>query len=94
VIASQAKHVTENMFMAASNALAKSSPLVNGAGDTLLPALSQIREVSLSIALAVGLQAMEDDVAEVISAQELKVKIKDNFWEPQYRDYRRKFCDK
>jgi hypothetical protein len=37
---------------------------------------------------------MEDDVAEVISAQELKVKIKDNFWEPQYRDYRRKFCDK
>lgn len=94
VIASQVKHVTENMFMAASNALAKSSPLVNGAGDTLLPALSQIREVSLSIALAVGLQAMEDDVAEVISAQELKVKIKDNFWEPQYRDYRRKFCDK
>ncbi len=94
VIASQAKHVTENMFMAASSALAKSSPLVKGTGDTLLPALSQIREVSLSIALAVGLQAMEDGVAEVISAQELKVKIKDNFWEPQYRDYRRKFCDK
>lgn len=93
VIASQAKHVTENMFMAASSALAKSSPLVKGTGDTLLPALSQIREVSLSIALAVGLQAMEDGVAEVISAQELKVKIKDNFWEPQYRDYRRKFCD-
>ncbi|SHE23433.1 NAD-dependent malic enzyme [methanotrophic endosymbiont of Bathymodiolus puteoserpentis (Logatchev)] len=94
VIASQAKHVTENMFMAASSALAKSSPLVKGTGDTLLPALSQIREVSLSIALAVGLQAMEDGVAEVISAQELQVKIKDNFWEPQYRDYRRKFCDK
>jgi malate dehydrogenase (oxaloacetate-decarboxylating) len=48
------------MFMAASSALAKSSPLVKGTGDTLLPALSQIREVSLSIALAVGLQAMVD----------------------------------
>ncbi|MDF1582531.1 MAG: NAD-dependent malic enzyme [Methyloprofundus sp.] len=91
VIACHAKHVTENMFMAASDALAKNSPLVNGTGKTLLPALSQIREVSLSIAFAVGLQAMQEGVAELISEQELQAKIKENFWEPEYRDYRRKF---
>jgi len=93
VIASHAKHVTQNMFMAASDALAKNSPIVNGTGDTLLPALSQIREVSLSIALAVGMQAMKDGVAEVISEQDLQIKIKENFWAPEYRDYRRKFSN-
>jgi len=89
VIASDAKFVTETMFIAASEALAEHSPLVKGTGRALLPAISKIRDVSMEIAFAVGLQAMRDGVAEHISEQLLQEKIKDNFWEPQYREYTR-----
>ncbi len=89
IIASHATRVTEKMFMAASEALAANSPLANGTGKTLLPPLSQIREVSLAIALAVGLQAIEDGVAEGISIEQLEANIQANFWIPEYRDYRR-----
>ncbi len=90
VIASKSRRVTENMFMAASIALAETSPLANDLGDDLLPALSQIREVSLAIALAVALQAVEDGVAPDTSKEELVKKIQSNFWNPEYRNYRRR----
>jgi len=89
VIASDAKFVTETMFIAASEALAENSPLVKGTGRALLPEISQIREVSMKIAFAVGLQAMRDGVAEQLSEAMLQEKVRENFWEPQYRDYKR-----
>ena len=90
VIASQATRVTETMFMVASEALAKCSPLANGTGNDLLPALNELREISLYIALAVGLQAIAEKVAPVVSRAELEQKIQANFWSPEYREYRRK----
>ena len=90
VIGSRATRITEKMFMVASEALAECSPLVNVTGKNLLPALSEIREVSLAIALAVGLQAMEEGVAPAVSNEELKKQIQANFWSPEYREYRRK----
>ncbi len=90
VIASQAKRVTAGMFMAASEALAECSPLGSGVGQDLLPALSQIREVSLKIAFSVGLRAIEEGFAPVISRNELNEKIRANFWYPEYRHYRRR----
>ena len=89
VIASHATRVTEKMFMVASEALAECSPLVNGTGECLLPTLNQIRDVSLTIALAVGLQAIEEGVAVEVSMEELQEQIQANFWQPEYRAYRR-----
>ena len=89
VIASHATRVTKKMFMVASEALAECSPQINGTGECLLPVLSQIREVSLFIAQAVGLQAIEEGVAPLISKEELQEQIQANFWQPEYRDYRR-----
>jgi len=89
VIASQANRVTEKMFMLASETLADSSPLANGKGTELLPTLNKIRELSLSIAIAVGLQAIKEGVAPAISKEELEKNIQANFWIPEYRDYRR-----
>ncbi len=91
VLASGANHITEKMFMTASEALATCSPLVTGAGNGLLPALSELREVSLTIALAVGLQAIAEEVAPAISRAELEQNIQANFWEPEYRAYRRQY---
>ncbi len=90
VIASSSKRVTENMFMVASEALAACSPSMNGSGNDLLPALSDIREVSRFIAFAVGMQAIEDGVAAPASEEKLKQLIEANFWEPAYREYRRR----
>lgn len=90
IIASYANHVSDKMFMVASETLAKNSPLVNGSGNALLPPLSKIRKLSLSIALAVGLQAIKEGIAPIISQEQLEKKIKENFWFPEYRDYRRR----
>jgi malate dehydrogenase (oxaloacetate-decarboxylating) len=90
VIASQASRVTEKMFMLASEALAECSPLVNGTGKELLPGLNKLRKVSLTIALAVGLQAIAEGVAPAATKEQLEQKIQDNFWDPEYREYKRK----
>ena len=88
VIASRATRVTENMLMASSHALAECSPLANG-GDELLPPLKDIREVSLIIAKAVFKQAIEDGVATSVSDEKMDEMIDENFWVPEYRQYRR-----
>lgn len=90
VIASHATRVTEKMFMVASETLAECSPLISGSGTELLPALSQIRELSLAIALAVGLQAIKEKVAPTTTNEDLQKNIQANFWQPEYREYRRK----
>jgi len=89
VIAAKSRRVTEQMFMAASEALASCSPLVKSESEELLPSLSDIRQVSRIIALAVGKQAMKDGVAAHISDQKLESRIEANFWMPEYREYRR-----
>lgn len=89
VIAAKAKRVTEQMFMAASEALAECSPLVKGESTDLLPALGKIRGVSRIIAVAVAKQAMAENVAVKISDEKLTSRIDANFWMPEYREYRR-----
>ena len=89
VIASDAKRVTDKMFMAASKALADCSPLATGQGQDLLPELGEIRKVSLKIAFAVAKQAIDDGVAARITPDQLRKSIEANFWHPEYRQYRR-----
>lgn len=89
VIASRARRVTENMLIAASEALADSTEKSNDPSQSLLPPLDAIRGLSKMIARRVGRQAMEDGVARDRSELALDQAIDDNFWEPQYRDYSR-----
>jgi len=89
VIAAGANRVTENMLMAASNALAENAPVVKEGTGALLPSLSDIREVGKAIARAVGKQAQQDGVAPGITEEKLEKNIEKNFWSPNYRRYRR-----
>ncbi|ODS22745.1 NAD-dependent malic enzyme [Candidatus Endobugula sertula] len=89
VVASNANRVTDNMLMASSHALADCSPRVLGTGDHLLPPLNEIRAVSLAIAIAVYKQAMDDGVAPVVSKEDMHKNIQQNFWTPEYRNYKR-----
>lgn len=89
VIASGATRVTDNMLMASSNALADCSPKLADIEADLLPDINEIQKVSNIIAFKVAKAAMEDGVAPLLSDDELRQAIKDNFWKPQYRQYKR-----
>ena len=49
LVAAGASLVTDTMLTAASNALAKQAPVVQGTGDRLLPELGGIQEISRAI---------------------------------------------
>ena len=89
-IASGATRVTEAMLMAASRALADASPLVRIGEGALLPEIGTIGEVTRSIAFEVGKAAQLSGVAEKMSDDALSQSIKDNFWLPHYRPYKRR----
>jgi malate dehydrogenase (oxaloacetate-decarboxylating) len=90
VLASRARRVTDAMFMAAAKALAELSPARHDKRARLLPPVTELRTVALSIAEAVARQAQADGVAEPWDADTLNACIRALVWEPVYRPYRRK----
>jgi malate dehydrogenase (oxaloacetate-decarboxylating) len=89
VVAAKAKLISDEMLMAASNALAKASPLVNTGEGSLLPSLVQIAELSRDIAFEVGKVAMQQGLALEMSEEALRASIERNFWKAEYRPYKR-----
>ncbi|QTF08955.1 NAD-dependent malic enzyme [Brenneria izadpanahii] len=89
VLASGATRITDGMLMAASRALADCSPLATHGEGALLPDIADIQSVSKRIALEVGKAAQLQGVAVVTSADALAKSIEHNFWQPQYRSYKR-----
>lgn len=89
VIASKASLISDEMLMAASNALASASPLANTGTGELLPPLTQIADLSRQIAYAVARVAMEQDLALEMTEEALHESIQRNFWQPEYRPYKR-----
>lgn len=90
VVSSGAKRVTDAMLMAASRALAREAPLVKEGKGSLLPALSQIRELSKAIAFDVAAQAQQEGVALRTDGIKLRQAIERSSWTPEYRRYRRR----
>lgn len=89
VLASGAKRVTDGMLMAASRALAECSPLAMNGEGALLPNIDDIQAVSKTIAMQVGKAAQLQGVAIVTSEEALAKSIEHNYWQPQYRSYKR-----
>ena len=89
VLAVGARHVSEGMLMAASAALARSSPVVRGNGEALLPPLTDLAALSREIGFAIAKCAQEEQLAPVIDDETLLARIEANFWQPEYREYRR-----
>ena len=78
------------MLIAASEALASTSPSANGESKALLPAIDDIARISRDIAFAIGKVAQEQGHALNISDEKLRENIDRIFWEPQYRPYKRR----
>ncbi|WP_111412865.1 NAD-dependent malic enzyme [Billgrantia lactosivorans] len=90
VVASGARRITDTMLMTASRALAREAPLVKEGEGALLPALSQIRELSRAIAFEVAAQAQQEGVALRTDGIKLRQAIERSSWTPVYRHYRRR----
>lgn len=89
VLASKARIISDGMLMVASETLAECSPNANTGKGDLLPPLEEVAEVSKKIAFNVAKKAMQEELALVLSDEMLKDKIERNFWNPEYRQYKR-----
>lgn len=89
VISANISRITDKMLQVASETLAAASPLANTGKGELLPPLTQIAQLSKEIAFAIAKVAYEQDLALELSDTDLLAKIEQNFWNPEYRQYKR-----
>ncbi|MBN68313.1 MAG: NAD-dependent malic enzyme [Gimesia sp.] len=83
--ASRARRVTDSMFMAAAFALKEASPALKDPTASLLPSLTIIRDVGRSIARAVAQAAIDAEVADSLTAEEIDQRIEETMWKPEYK---------
>jgi malate dehydrogenase (oxaloacetate-decarboxylating) len=79
VAASRAKRVTDGMMLAAARALAEHSPALRDPTAPLLPALRDLREIALEIAVEAALEADAGPGRERMSEM-----VKAHRWDPAY----------
>ena len=82
VLAVGARRVSDDMFVAASKALMACSPAIKDPTAPLLPPLSEIRQTSRKVALAVAEQAQKEGLATVQGEPEILVSKR--WWDPSY----------
>jgi len=86
-IVSRARHITDDMFMAAAHTLAHlvtESDLEQG---SLYPALPRIREVSAHIATAVADTAYKNNLAGKPKPQDIMADVESQMYDPHYKSY-------
>jgi malate dehydrogenase (oxaloacetate-decarboxylating) len=87
IIASKARFVTDTMVKAAATELIRHLPTQKDRDASLLPPISEAREIGRMIAQAVGKQAIQDGQAQVADEAALNRELEANIWEPQYVHY-------
>ena len=87
VIACRAKHVTDEMFLAAAQTLAAEVTVDDFKRGSIYPPLGHIREISAKIATAVCEVAYEQGLAVNPRPNDLAAFIKSQMYEPNYRSY-------
>jgi len=87
VIASKARRVTDDMFMAAARTLAGLVDESDLAQGSLYPALSRIREVSAAIASAVAESAYASGLAGKPRPADVLADVKSQMYDPRYPTY-------
>ena len=89
VVGVQARRVTDGMFMAAANALADVSPARSDKRGNLLPPVDKLRDVAVTVALAVARQAQKEGLTGDLSTDRIEAAVRAKIWMPRYRPYRR-----
>jgi malate dehydrogenase (oxaloacetate-decarboxylating)(NADP+) len=87
VIASRAKHVTDEMFYVAADTLAHLVTQEYLDQGTIFPPLSIIREVSGAIATAVAKEAYDSGLATAPKPKDIGVYVRSLMYQPDYHPY-------
>jgi malate dehydrogenase (oxaloacetate-decarboxylating)(NADP+) len=87
VLASEAREVTDDMFLAAADTLARLVRSDDLAMGRVFPPLTRIRDVSLQIAVAVAAEAHASGLARASRPADLAADIRRRMFEPVYREY-------
>jgi malate dehydrogenase (oxaloacetate-decarboxylating) len=87
-IAVRARRITDSMFMSAAKALATMSPARSDPGGNLLPPVTALRDVAVTVARAVALQACREGLTKV-APEGIEPAIAAKMWSPKYLPYRR-----
>ena len=90
IIASKARRVTDRMIKAAAQELVRNLPTKNDRQASLLPPLSEARQLARLVGEAVGRQALEDGQAQIADEDALNRELSANIWRPVYVPYERK----
>lgn len=88
-IAVRSRLVTDNMLWAATQALVKSSPVNHDVNAALLPKLSEAKDVSFDVAIAVAEQARAEGLAQIDDDISTEQAIREIAWEPKYYPYKK-----
>jgi malate dehydrogenase (oxaloacetate-decarboxylating) len=88
VIASAARQVTDEMVLAAAEALSACAAPGAGPPEALLPPLEEVRMVARRVALAVGAEAQRQGLAPPVEPGEWERRVDTARWEPRYQPLR------
>lgn len=83
MLISQAQQLTDNMLLAASSAVSRSSSEAPDS-NRLLPGFDNILKISKNVALAVAEAAVREDVAQLKTEKELEAALTKHTWVPEY----------
>lgn len=87
VLAVRAHRVSDEMLMAAARVIGAAVPSSGTPGAPLLPPLTEIRQLSRDIAVAVGRTAAEQGLCEVRDPNIVDRIVDQYMWEPHYRTF-------
>jgi malic enzyme len=86
-VVSEAREVTDEMFLAAGDALAASVSEERLAVGAIYPSQSELRRVSRAVAVAVARCARDGGVGRHLPDEDLERAVDDMIWEPAYVPY-------
>jgi malate dehydrogenase (oxaloacetate-decarboxylating) len=89
-IAVGARRISDAMLMAAARALSDLSPARRDPKSNLLPPVTEARDISVRVAVAVAMQACKEGLTGPMSPGEIFQRIQSKIWTPVYRPYRRR----
>jgi malate dehydrogenase (oxaloacetate-decarboxylating) len=90
VMAVKAKHVTDDMLWAASQALSECAPILRDIHAPLLPLPFEARDTARKIAIAVAEKACEQGLAQIGDTKNIPKLIDSLIWDPHYVALKRK----
>jgi len=83
-VACEASFISDEMFLAAANALSAQVSSAQLAQGNIFPPLSQLRQVSMKIALAVAQTAYKENLAQLSLPENLSAHISELIYDPTY----------